>query len=213
MRRPLIALAVASVVAAGSFTSLSQAATRTTPTAQGLKDALAKGVITLVEPRTPSAADRYAPANGCFALASVASGKLVTRTGTLFAASGTRGEPFHFQAFDLGKYLLLGSHSDFLATAAQPLPTQEAALAVKGTLAGTGDEYERAVRGPADTAVDTGISAVEVGTAPLVAQIRGDQVIDATAPSAAAEWVLKQVGSSFVLQQAYDDGDPSVAGP
>ncbi|MDX6214799.1 MAG: hypothetical protein QOG99_383 [Frankiales bacterium] len=211
MRRTLLGLVVVSSIAAGSFANLGQAAAPAA--AAPLKEALAKGTTTLVEPRPPSTADRYAPANGCFALRSVASGKLVTRIGTGFAATGTTGEPFRFQAFDLGKYLLFGSHADFLATAADPAPTQEAAKVVKGYLAGTGDEYERAVRGPADTALDTGVSAIEVGTAPLVAQVRGDKVIDAAAPSASAEWVLKQVGSSFVLQQAYDDGDESVAGP
>ncbi|MCW2670746.1 MAG: hypothetical protein JWO27_2643 [Frankiales bacterium] len=211
MRRLLLGLAVVSSLAAGSFVDLGQAAT---PTVAGpLKEALAKGTATLVEPRSPSTADRYAPANGCFALRSVASGKLVTRVGSDFAATGSKGEPFRFQAFDLGKYLLFGSRADFLATTAQPLPTREAALATKGYVAGTGDEYERAVRGPADTVIDTGVSAIEVGTAPLVAQVRGDKVVDAAAPSASAEWVLKQVGSHFVLQQAYDDGDPAVTGP
>ncbi|MDX6219155.1 MAG: hypothetical protein QOJ48_836, partial [Frankiales bacterium] len=211
MRRLLLGLAVVSSLAAGSFVDLGQAAT---PTVAGpLREALAKGTTTLVEPRSPSTADRYAPANGCFALRSVSSGKLVTRVGSDFAATGSKGEPFRFQAFDLGKYLLLGSRADFLATAAQPLPTREAALATRGYVAGTGDEYERAVRGPADTVIDTGVSAIEVGTAPLLGQVRGDKVVDAAAPSASAEWVLKQVGSHFVLQQAYDDGDPAVTGP
>lgn len=211
MRRVLIGLAVVSSLAAGSFANLGSAAAPSVPAP--LKEALAKGPAQLVEPRTPSAADRYAPANGCFALRSVDSGRLVTRAGSGFAATGAQGEPFRFQAFDLGKYLLFGSRADFLATAANPLPTQEAAKALKGYVAGTGDEYEREVRGPADTAIDTGVSAIEVGTAPLVAQVRGDAITDATAPSAAAEWVLKQVGSAFVLQQAYDDGDPAVTGP
>jgi hypothetical protein len=209
--RPLLGLAVLSAVAAGSFVDLSQAATAPVP--KPLAEALSKGVTSLVEPRTPSAADRYAPANGCFALRSTASGKLVARSGSGFAASGATGEAFRFQAFDLGKYLLFASKADFLSTAANPAKTQEAALALKGILAGTGDEYERAARGPADTAIDTGVSVAEVGTAPLVAQIRGDKVRAAAAPSASAEWVLKQVGAAFVLQQAYDDGDESVTGP
>jgi len=211
MRRPLIGLVVVSAVAAGSFASVGRAATPGTPAP--LQEALAKGVPTLVQPRTPSAADRYAPANGCFALRSVASGKQVTLSGTTFGATGAKGTPFRFQAFDLGKYLLFGPRADFLATAANPAPTQEAAKAAKGMLAGTGDEYERDVRAAADTVVDTGVSAIEVGTAPLVAQVRGDKVVDAAAPSASAEWVLKQVGHAFVLQQAYDDGDPAVTGP
>ena len=211
MRRPLIGLALVSAVAAGSFASVGRAATPSTPAP--LQEALAKGTTTLVQPRTPSADDRYAPANGCFALRSVTSRRLVSLTGTTYGAAGAKGTPFRFQAFDLGKYLLFTPQAHFLATADNPAKTQEAAKAVKGYVAGTGDEYERAVRGPADTAVDTGVSAIEVGTAPVVAQVRGDAVVDAAAPSASAEWVLKQVGRAFVLQQAYDDGDPAVTGP
>ena len=210
--RPVVALFAVGAVAAGSFTSLSQAATRTTATPWALAQALAKGGA-LEAPRPPSAADRYAPASGCFGLRSVASGKLVARAGSGFAATGAKAEPFRFQAFDLGKYLLFGSKSDFLATAANPAPTQEAALALKGYVNGTGDERLAAARGPVDTAIDTGVSAVEVGTAPLVAQVRGDGVLAAAKPSASAEWVLKQAGASFVLQQAYDDGDEATPGP
>jgi microsomal dipeptidase-like Zn-dependent dipeptidase len=46
-----------------------------------------------------------------------------------------------------------------------------------------------------------------------VAQVRGDGVVAAVEPSASAEWVLKQAGSAFVLQQAYDDGDEATPGP
>ncbi len=211
MRRPLIALALLSSLAAGSYANLGNAAAPRN--AAPLQEALDKGVATLVQPRTPSTADRYAPANGCWSLRSVTSGKLVSLSGTTYSATGSTGAAFRFQAFDLGKYLLFTPQQHFLATAANPAPTQEAAKAVKGMLAGTGDEYEREVRAAADTVIDTGVSAVEVGTAPLVAQLRGDKVVDAAGASAAAEWVVKKVGAHFVLQQAYDDGDDAVTGP
>jgi hypothetical protein len=213
MRRPLFALLVTGSLAAGSFVSLSQAATRTAPTPWALQQALAAKQSAVLAPRAPSTEDRYAPANGCFALRSVTSGKLVTRTGSTFAANGAKGEAFRFQAFDLGKYLLFASMSDFLATAANPAPTQEAALLAKGYVEGTGDEHLDAVRPAAETAVDTGVVVGETATAPLVAQVRGDGIEAAADPSASAEWVLTKVGSAFVLQQAYDDGDEATPGP
>ena len=212
LRRPLIGLLVTGSLAAGSFASLSQAATRTAPMPWALKQAAEKGGE-LPAPRSPSAEDRYAPATGCFTLRSAASGKLVTRAGTGFAATGATGEPFRFQAFDLGKYLLFGSKSDFLATADDPLPTREGARILQGYVRGGGDERTAAVRGPVDTAIDTGVSAVEAATAPAVAQVRGDGITAAAAPSAAAEWVLQPAGTAFVLQQAYSDGDIATPGP
>jgi hypothetical protein len=213
LRRPLLALLVGGGVAAGSFTGLSQAATRTAPTPWALDQALSKGGGELAGPRSPSTVDRFAPATGCFALRSVASGKLVTRTGTGFAATGDKGEPFRFQAFDLGKYLLFASRRDFLATAAHPTLTQEAARLAKGYVAGTGDEWEAGLRAPLDTAIDTGAGATQAATAPLVAQVRGDGTTAAGAPSASAEWVLKRAGAAYVLQQPYDDGDAATPGP
>ncbi|MCW2587424.1 MAG: hypothetical protein JWN55_2940 [Frankiales bacterium] len=212
VRRPLFALVLTAGVAAGSFTSLSEAATRTAPTPWALDQALAKGGA-LEAPRAPSTADRFAPATGCFGLRSAASGRLVTRTGGGFAATGRTAEPFRFQAFDLGKYLLFGAKADFLATAANPLPLRAAAQVPKGYVAGTGDEWEAGLRAPVDTAIDTGVSATEQATAPVVAQVRGDAVTAAPTPSASAEWLLKPAGAAFVLQQAYDDGDPATPGP
>jgi hypothetical protein len=214
LRRSVVAALVVSALGAGSLGALSEAATgneATRPGTTGLERALA-GTAQLPAPRTPGTADRYAPANGCFALKSAQSGKLVTRTADGFAATGGRGEPFRFQAFDLGKYLLFGSKKDFLATADQPLPTREAALVIKGYIAGTGDERVGAVKPPLNTVVDAGFGAIETATAPVVAQIRGDGIQAAAAPSASAEWVLKSVGRSFVLQQGYNDGDPGDPG-
>lgn len=212
LRRPLLALVVLGGLAAGSFTSLSQAATRTGPTPWALQKALAS-TPDVTSPRAPSADDRYAPANGCFSLRSGVTGKLVTRSGGSFSATGATGEPFRFQALDLGKYLLFGSKADFLATAAQPLPTKEGALVLRGYVRGASDERTAAVRGPADAALGTGSASFETATAPAVAQVRGDGVTAAAKPSASAEWVLQQTGSAFVLQQAYSDGDEATPGP
>ncbi|MGH3329708.1 MAG: hypothetical protein ACRDPJ_00245 [Nocardioidaceae bacterium] len=69
--------------------------------------------------------DRYAMAGGCYAMRSARTGEWVTRKGDGFAASATRvagAEPFHFQATDLGKYLLFGTARDFVAKAASSDP-------------------------------------------------------------------------------------------
>lgn len=212
-RRPLLALAVLAGLAGASLSSFSEAATRGGAVAQPLQQALARKQADLPEPRTPSTADRYAPANGCFALRSEASGRLVARTASGVAATGTSGEPFLFRAMDLGKYLLFAAKGDYLATAADPLPTQEAAAVARGYLAGTGDTIVDPVRERVLDGYDTAATVVETATAPVKAQVRGDGVELAGTPSASAEWVLKQVGRDFVLQQAYDDGDPSTPGP
>ncbi|HEX4976546.1 MAG TPA: hypothetical protein VFV40_01655, partial [Nocardioides sp.] len=64
--------------------------------------------------------DRYAMAGGCYTVQDAASGRFVRRTTSGFAASAARrgkGEPFHFQATDLGRYLLFDSRKDFVARA------------------------------------------------------------------------------------------------
>jgi hypothetical protein len=212
-RRAVVALAVLTALGGASFASFSEAATRGGKTAKPLSEALGAKQPTLPERRSPSTVDRYAPANGCFTLRSVASGKLVTRTAEGPVAKGAKGEPFRFQAMDLGKYLLYAGKKDFLATAADPLPTKEAAAVGRGYLVGPGDGFLTPARDPLLAGYDAGATVVETATAPVKAGIRGDGLELAARPSASAEWVLKQVGKAFVLQQAYDDGDQETPGP
>jgi hypothetical protein len=61
--------------------------------------------------------DRYAMAGGCYGL-QAASGTWVRRSVSGFTAAAsslTSAVPLHFQATDLGKYLLFGERKDFLA--------------------------------------------------------------------------------------------------
>jgi hypothetical protein len=199
-RRPLIALAVVGCLAGASFASLSQAATRSPAKTALLKKMAASPQGDLPDPREASDDDRYAPANGCFQVRST-NGALVP------------GGPFLFHAFDLGKYLLVGPKGTFLSTAADPLPTQEALLAARGYVDGTLDERIDVVHQVGDLALDQAATVVETATAPVEAQVRGDGIELAAEASASSEWVLRQVGSSFVLQQAYDDGEPENPGP
>ncbi len=63
--------------------------------------------------------DRYAMAGGCYALG--AEGMWVKRSRSGFSVSAVRlagAEPLHFQATDLGKYLLYGTEKDFVAAGA-----------------------------------------------------------------------------------------------
>ncbi len=80
----------------------------------------------LVASKAPAArstvpADRYAMARGCYAI-TAANHKYLVRRGNGFVATGTTlaaAAPMHFQATDLGSYLLYGADKTFLAL--QPL--------------------------------------------------------------------------------------------
>lgn len=70
-------------------------------------------------PRAAVPQDRYAMAGGCYALRSAATGKWLTRVGSAYRATGATmavAEPFHFQATDLGSYLLYGTTKTFLGS-------------------------------------------------------------------------------------------------
>ena len=61
--------------------------------------------------------DKYAMAGGCYALQSTTNDKWVVRSGTGYAATAadlSGAEPFHFQATDLGSYLLWDNDKEFI---------------------------------------------------------------------------------------------------
>ena len=61
--------------------------------------------------------DKYAMAGGCYALQSTTNNKWVVRSGTGYAATAAAAsgaEPFHFQATDLGSYLLWDNDKEFI---------------------------------------------------------------------------------------------------
>ena len=73
--------------------------------------------------------DRYAMASGCYGLQSVRTGTWVKRDGDAFrtgAGSWSTGTPLHFQATDLGRYLLYGNRKDFVAQHHDALGTSDA---------------------------------------------------------------------------------------
>ncbi len=88
--------------------------------------------------------DEYAMAGGCYALKSTTNGHWVVRSGDGYAATApdaASAEPFHFQATDLGAYLLWDSAKTFVdvqpsSVVAASAPSKSADLAVKRSGAG-----------------------------------------------------------------------------
>jgi hypothetical protein len=131
--------------------------------------------------------DRYAMAGGCYAIRS-AGGGYVNRIDDGFAVAATNSqtaEPFHFQATDLGRYLLFGSREDFVA--ASEGAVGEAAYGVTrsqpGAVAG-GLALEQTDRA-ADEAARSPINR---------AAGRGASVVSAEDPSDLADWKIDGAG-------------------
>ncbi|MDQ1695672.1 MAG: hypothetical protein QOJ03_1025 [Frankiaceae bacterium] len=188
-----------------------------------LADALRAGPASLRPPtvlrhrQVPE--DRYAMAGGCYVVRSVATGGYLTRQGSGFAAAAktaAKAEPFHFQAFDLGKYLLFGGKRDFLAAAGDPTPDgiRPATDVVDGYVRGTGDETLQPARDVVLGGTEAAATGADAVTTPVRDGVRGDGVVSADTPSASAEWVVKQAGrSTFTFQIAVNDHDIANPGP
>ena len=127
--------------------------------------------------------DRYAMAGGCYAV-QAAGGSYVERAGDGFAAtapSAAEAEPFHFQATDLGRYLLFGSARDFVAASEGALG--EAAYTVTESTPGA------TVGGLAHEKTDEAADALAESEANRAAG-RGAAVVAAGRPSDLADWVI-----------------------
>ncbi len=138
--------------------------------------------------RLPKPEDRYAPAGGCYGIRSSATNGYLIRKGTGFIA-GTPdlagAEPFHFQATDLGSYLLYGTKKDFLAAdegliagLLNTVKNSQAGQIVGGVTIGTTDDA-------LDSAVDSLGPATGLGGA----------VVAAGTASELADWVIDQVST------------------
>jgi hypothetical protein len=86
--------------------------------------------------------DRYAMARGCYALRSTSNGKWVARTTTGYRATlstSSTAERFHFQATDLGTYLLWDTQQRFLtSTSGAAAATTKPAAAAEWTATADG---------------------------------------------------------------------------
>ncbi|MDQ3913960.1 MAG: hypothetical protein M3323_01325 [Actinomycetota bacterium] len=156
-------------------------------------------------PRAEHPEDRYALAGGCYAL-QAAGGGYVERTGDGFAAtaaSAAGAEPFHFQATDLGSYLLFGSARDFVAASEGALG--EAAYAVTGSTPGA------TAGGLLLEQTDAAADAVAESEANRAAG-RGAAVVAAARPSDLADWTIAGNPGDFRItlpatDQALTTGD------
>ena len=163
--------------------------------------------------------DRYELAGGCYALRSDTTGKYVARTGSGFASTASAlsgAEPFHLQAYDLGKYLLYGTHKDFLSGPVDQSANADhtAVETGRGYARGTLDETVNGVRDPLLGATQTAEDAERTAAAPVRSAANGNAIIAAAAPSAAAEWYVEHPAKGgFILANPVDDLDPADPGP
>ena len=142
-------------------------------------------------PRGPVPEDRYDLAGGCYGVQSVHNGAFLARTAGSFAATASTlagAEPFHFQATDLGRYLLYGTARDFVAAADSPLGTgaDQAAGSVPG---GVASGLTVGATDVAGRAVGDGAAADATG--------RGSGVVAAAEPSELADWEVDEHGNGF----------------
>ncbi|MDX6225359.1 MAG: hypothetical protein QOE64_1735 [Frankiales bacterium] len=212
-----IAVVAGAVTAASSSNASPGAATRSLADALGSDAAL--GPVHDTWPRAAVPTDRYELAGGCYAMRSDATGRYVARTASGFAGTAaalSAAEPFHLQAYDLGKYLLYGTKGDFLSGPTDPAANADATATqtARGYVAGTTDEQTAAVRQPALDAIDAAAAQEREAAAPARSAAAGNAVIAATQPSAAAEWYVEHpAGGGFILANPVDDGDPADPGP
>jgi len=181
------ALAVA-VLAAPSGADLVPEPDPATPAAAIVDAALnASGLVPAV---SDAAGARYDLANGCHAIRVGAAGAYVTRQGSGYAATAAAGgaEPFHFQATDLGRYLLFGAGSNFLAAADSPLAEGVDRVRASNP-ATTADGVAVESLSKAAPAVTDG--AVADGTG------RGSGVVAAAGPSELADWRVDNAPGGF----------------
>ena len=144
------------------------------------------------EARSDVPEDRYAMAGGCYAVRSADAGYVV-RTPEGFGATGDSSdaaEAFHFQATDLGRYLLFGEAQDFLAASEGRIA--EAVYGVTETTVGA------TVGGLAMEQTDAAADAVADSDANR-ASGRGETVVAAAEPSELADWKIDEAGGGFVV--------------
>jgi hypothetical protein len=139
-------------------------------------------------PRLPKPEDRYALAGGCYGVQSLATDAYLLREGDGFIA-GTPdlagAEPFHFQATDLGKYLLYGTAEDYVA--ADEGLVGALMSAVKESQAGS--IASGVTTGLTDSVADSITGALGPATG------LGGSIVGADKAGALADWEIEQVAA------------------
>jgi hypothetical protein len=144
--------------------------------------------INAASPRLLKPEDRYAMAGGCYGVkALVTAAYLVRQDGGFIAGSPSPddAEPFHFQATDLGKYLLYGTAKDFVAAdegvvggLVSTVQNSQAGQIASGVTTGATDEVLNTVRDTLGPPTGLGGAIVAAGTASQYADWEIEQFAD-----------------------------------
>ncbi|MFN2587717.1 MAG: peptidase [Actinomycetota bacterium] len=203
MRRaplPYAVVAGALVLALGASLPVPAAAgTAVDSSVRSATDAWAGEAKTPAAPRAEHPEDRYAMAGGCYAI-KASGGGYVERSGDGFAAtaaSAAGAEPFHFQATDLGSYLLFGSAGYFVAASEGALG--EAAYAVTDSTPGA------TAGGLVLEQTDAAADAVARSDANRAAG-RGAAVVAAARPGELADWTIAGDPGAFRITLPATEG-------
>lgn len=138
-------------------------------------------------PRLAKPEDRYAMAGGCYTIKSLATDTYIGRdSGVTANASTIEGaQRFHFQATDLGRYLLFGKEQYFLAASDGVVGGITDTLKAQGPL----QMADGASTGKLEPALDA------LGEGPLSdATGRGAEVVLAATASELSDWEIREVG-------------------
>ena len=155
--------------------------------------------------------DRYAMAGGCYA-ARAADGGYVRRDADGYSATGAASdaaEAIHFQATDLGKYLLFDSGRQFVAASegAVGQAVDGAMNSQPGQMATTVGVHDNAVYPTASTAAEAAKDSEA-----NYASGRGESVVAAPAPGPLADWEIHGAGDGSFTFLLPETGQSLVVG-
>ena len=162
------------------------------------------------QPRAETPEDRYAMAGGCYTIAGPAG--TVTRSADGYALGDGTGEPLHFQATDLGRYLLFDSQKTFVAASEGIVgeAVYGASRSHPGRIAsGVGHGQDDELPSPnTDDVADT------IARSPVnEASGRGASVVADDAPSDLADWKITEAeNSAFSISLPETGQDLAVEG-
>jgi hypothetical protein len=164
--------------------------------------------------RAESPEDRYALADGCYAVYAHGADAYLTRSGDTFVAAAelADAEPFHFEPTDLGRYLLFGAAEDHLA-AEQGLLGELVEAVTDTSVSAALEGLSQGLTGTVADRLSDGLLGTATG--------RGASVEAAEHPSELADWRVDPQGERYhltlpvfpVVLTAAADGSLSLADP
>lgn len=170
---------------------------------RGRPAAPADTITTALPVPTGEPQDRYAMANGCYAIRQRADGAYLTVSGTALRADGdaARATPFRFKATALGRYALYDPEGRWVDLAAPAQAAADAAaagsLAAGQQLAGVGDviDFVAPLAPVADGLNLAGGTVAGGGAQAAAALAAGAAVQMSTTPGDGAEWTIEEAGA------------------